>query len=60
SWLILPTSPRLINRYLFKLLKEKYLLVGGSLRQGSKVEWVEPLRQDEIGKCTLLLCLRKK
>ena len=60
SWLARSTSPRLITNYLDKLLAEKYILVGGSVRQGAKVEWVEPLRQADVAKCSLLLCLRKK
>lgn len=60
SWLRTPQSPTLINTYLDKLLTGKYILVGGGIRRGSRVEWVEPLRQEDLANCSLLLCLRKK
>lgn len=55
SWLVGPGSPTLIFNYFDKLLKERYRLVGGTIRQGASAYWQEPLRQETFGNCSLMI-----
>jgi hypothetical protein len=55
SWLTRPNSPRLIFNYFAKLLKERYRLVGGTIRQGATAYWQEPLRKETYGNCSLMV-----
>jgi 4-amino-4-deoxy-L-arabinose transferase-like glycosyltransferase len=59
SWMITTRSKLLIYEYLEKLLEERYQLLGGTVRQGSKAWWEEPLRKENLGYCGLLLYKRK-
>jgi hypothetical protein len=53
SWLVRQSSPRLIFTYLDELLKKRYDLVGGSIRQAASAYWQEPLRKETYGACSL-------
>ena len=53
SWLARPSSPRLIMQYLNKLMKARYVLVGGSLRRDAAAEWQEPLKKENDGICSI-------
>lgn len=53
SWLVRPKSPRLIFDYLFRVMKERYVLVGGSIRRGAEAFWQEPLRPETYGSCSI-------
>ncbi|MDD5594079.1 MAG: glycosyltransferase family 39 protein [Candidatus Margulisbacteria bacterium] len=53
SWLVRRSSPRLIFQYLDKLLKERYELVGGSIRRGDSAYWQEPLKKETYGSCSI-------
>ncbi|HVN67069.1 MAG TPA: hypothetical protein VMT55_01750, partial [Candidatus Sulfotelmatobacter sp.] len=59
SWLCQPTSPTFFVDHLEKMLKEQYVLLGGTVRTGSQARWEEPLRPEDRPDSKLLLYRRK-
>jgi hypothetical protein len=60
SWLSNPASPQLLVPFLNEFIRsEAYEMVGGYLREEDRERWEEPVRQEQIPRCSLLL-LKKK
>ncbi len=59
SWLIQESSPREFLSFLQPLLKSDYDRIGGSVADGSRTIWKEPLSEDEVVASELILFKRK-
>jgi hypothetical protein len=59
SWLAQPASPQDFPNYLDRLLAEHYERVGGAVLQGPGVIWQEPLSEQDLPRCSLVLFKRK-
>jgi hypothetical protein len=59
SWFRTVNSPVLIFEYLEKLLRTEYVLLGGTVRHGDRARWEEPLQDESLPACGLLLYRRK-
>lgn len=55
SWLRQEKSPKMIFEYLDRLLKNEYKLVGGCIRKKDIAYWEEPLKEENIPFCSMLL-----
>jgi hypothetical protein len=60
SWLIQQSTPREFLPFLEQLLRSDYERIGGSIAEGSRTTWREPLPEDEIAASELILYKRKK
>jgi hypothetical protein len=59
SWLIQPATPPDFVDFLRDLLAKEYEIVGGSISDGGRVRWQEPLVQADVARCTTILYKRK-
>jgi Dolichyl-phosphate-mannose-protein mannosyltransferase len=60
SWLIQESTPREFLPFLEQLLKSDYERIGGSIAEGPRTSWKEPLADDEIAASELILYKRKQ
>jgi hypothetical protein len=59
SWLIQEDSPREFWKYLEQLLSRDYERIGGYVDEGDRAAWKEPLTNEEVTACELVLFKRK-
>jgi hypothetical protein len=59
SWLIQESTPREFLPFLEQLLKSDYERIGGSMADGPRTLWREPLADEEVGASELILYKRK-
>jgi hypothetical protein len=60
SWLVQTGTRPQFLQFLEQLLSSDYERIGGSIAEGSRTLWKEPLPQDEIAASELILYKRKQ
>jgi hypothetical protein len=59
SWLVQESTPREFLPFLEQLLRSDYERIGGTIAEGPRTLWKEPLAEDEIAASELILFKRK-
>jgi 4-amino-4-deoxy-L-arabinose transferase-like glycosyltransferase len=59
SWLRQPGTPKDFTDFLEKLLAQNYEIVGGYVIGDKQSRWQEPMRQEDVAHCNMILFKRK-